>query len=65
MAAPESLVNSPHRGSFFHAEWELRVTERCLEQDFSPATSRSALARMSDICSIATLPRCVIVARRT
>jgi hypothetical protein len=34
MAAPESLVNEPHRGSFFHAGWELRITRRCLVEDF-------------------------------
>jgi hypothetical protein len=33
VSTPESLVNKPHRGSFFYEGWELRVTERCLVED--------------------------------
>lgn len=33
MTAPESLLNQPHRGSFFYGDWELRITERCLLED--------------------------------
>lgn len=30
---PEALIGKSHRGSFLCAEWELRVTERCLRDD--------------------------------
>jgi hypothetical protein len=34
---PEALVGSPHKGAFICAEWELRVTARCLIEDLSEA----------------------------
>lgn len=33
MPTPESLVNTAHRGGFFHGNWELRITQRCLSED--------------------------------
>lgn len=34
---PAPLVGKTHRGSFLCAEWELRVTERCLKEDLGQA----------------------------
>jgi hypothetical protein len=31
---PESLVNTAHRGSYFLEKYELRITRRCLTEDF-------------------------------
>jgi hypothetical protein len=33
VATPASLVNTAHRGGFFHPAWELRITQRCLSED--------------------------------
>lgn len=34
---PESLVNTAHRGSYFLEKYELRITQRCLTEDFGEA----------------------------
>ncbi len=35
----ESLVNTAHRGSYFLEKYELRITQRCLTEDFGEAAT--------------------------